>query len=262
MQKNKVEKINIALINKDVINLASIINKNILNQKKHNLDIIKREKKLKEAILSISHDLRTPLTSIIGYLQLLKRSKLNSEQNEFVEIVLNRSDGLKKLICDFYELSILEISENKPNFQRVNISKVITECVLNYFEEFDKRNIVPKLKISKEVDYAYVDKLMLERIINNLLINALRYSNGDLSITVTASEWINISFKNGIFQNKMFDPTKLFEKFYTGDEARNKHGTGLGLYITKLLIEKMGGQVFAKLQDNMLDITILLMRKS
>lgn len=250
--------IDVSLIDRDIANLAAEINDMIVYQKESNIQILKQERQLKEAISNISHDLRTPLTSIIGYLQLLNKTELTPDQKEFVNTVLFRSEDLRRLIGDFYDISVWEEKETTPALKRINIDNVLANSILSYVEQFESKGIIPQFRALGEAAFVIADEMMLKRVIDNLVSNAISYGVSVFQVTIIKNKNIYITFENDISDGYTIDVDRLFDKFYTADVSRNNSGTGLGLYIVKLLMEKMNGMVTATRSNDILRIVLVL----
>jgi signal transduction histidine kinase len=208
-------------------------------------------------IATISHDLRTPLTAIKGYQQLMSNGELTLEQQKRLQIAQNHAEELGNLVEHLFEYSYLINAEPKLNIERVNITNLITECLAAAVPDFEKRGIKVKLKETATV-YAMVDQEMTVRIVQNLIRNCVIHSAGDVEVQILASENLEnslILFKNLVENPTEIDVNCLFERFYTRDKARSKT-TGLGLSIVKLLAEQMGGTVEARLNGNELTIQV------
>lgn len=249
MEKN----ISIPLFNNELSNLTKEINYNIDRQRKLNGQMYRQEEQLKDSIAYISHDLRTPLTSIMGYLQLLKKSGLNEEQEYNLNIALNKSETLKELIDSFFELSRFE-SRTTLQFKKINVNNIVSESILENIENFNKLNITPKISIPEKPAFIFGDTLILKRIVENLISNAIKYSLGDIWIQVDEKEYVELIFGNSV--DNSLDLENIFEKFHTGDKSRNQKGTGLGLPIVKILVDKMNGRISTQIINNNLEISI------
>lgn len=250
--------IDIVFIDKNLTELAAEINKNQSNKKENNLAIIRRERHIKELISNVSHDLRTPLTSMIGYLQLLQKTELPGEQKEYLNIALSRGRYLQTLINDFYDISLMENKSSIPVLEKINLDKILTDTVLSFTKQFEEKCMTPIITFLSMPTYVIADETMLKRIIVNLISNAIRYGAKELQIKILKNNDIELIFQNVVEHEKSIDVTKLFEKYYTADISRNQSGSGLGLYIVKLLAEAINGNVSAQLNNNKFTITLYL----
>lgn len=252
--------IDIALFDKDLTELAVQINTNLEHENQLRIDALRADKELKNSVANISHDLRTPLTSIIGYLQLLERSNLDDDGKRNVEIAQKKAKMMHKLIDEFFELSMLESNDDLPDLKRINLTNFVTECILDNLTEFERKNIVPNFEHDSAPIFVLADQNMLKRVMQNLLMNCINYSNGDVTISVSAADKAILATKNPVANPEEIDVDMLFNRFYTGDKSRNNAGTGLGLSIVKLLVQKTNGSVKASLNDDILEIQVFLNR--
>ena len=212
--------------------------------------------------INISHDLRTPLTSMTGYLQLLQKTCLTDEQKEYLEISISRGKYLQTLINDFYSISLLEDESNAPVLIKVNLDNILADTVLSFTEQFEEKGIIPNVRSLNTATYVMADEIMLRRIITNLTSNAIRYGIKKFEVEIVNTDMVEVRFQNLIEEGYRdeLEIEKLFEKFYTADLSRSQSNSGLGLYIVKLLSEKMKGGVSASLEDNKLIVNLLLCR--
>ncbi len=252
------KKVNVQLLNRDLENLTIEINEALYASKRSKIKSIRKENELKEMIANMSHDLRTPLTSIMGYIQLLNNPSLTQEERDgYLAIIEKRSHILKGLLNDFYDLSLIDSIDYKMTLEKVNISRVLEEIVLGKYTEFSDKGIEPVINIADDV-LITCDYQALERIIENLLSNMIRYAltKADIFLEKLKNQII-LTVRNDSAHIMDEDTDKLFDRFYKGDKSRGSHGTGLGLSIVKGLIERMNGQVSAEINDNVLSITCI-----
>lgn len=208
------------------------------------------EEERKRMIANISHDLRTPLTSLLGYIEAMGHDSTltTKEKEEFFRIITNKGNSLLKLLQDFFDLAKLEANDFKLNLQKVDLVQTISEVLVGFYPAFVKADIVPVINMPDEVLYVKADIDSLQRILNNLLSNALRYGHDGEEIGVAIREegnlvWVDVWDKGkGISEA---DIPYIFERLYTGSGSRNTsfQGTGLGLTITKNLVEKHGSEI-------------------
>lgn len=252
--------LNISLIDKDLEQLAGILNRYSEKQRLAVSGTLQHEENLKESIANISHDLRTPLTVILGHLQLLKKENLSEEQKNRVEIILNKAKKMKELIETFYTFSILDTEEINPQKEKFNFSNLLMNLIIENSPALEYKNIQPKINLPDHSVFLFSDQNMVERILQNLLTNAIRYSSGIVEIVLKQSSNNKIIFliKNSVNNAAQIDVSRLFNRFYTADKSRNNGSTGLGLAVVKMLTEKLGGSVEAKLQTNTLIIMLKL----
>ena len=132
--------------------------------------------------------------------------------------------------------------------------------MLAYTEQFKKNGITPSITFLNSPTFIIADEIMLKRVVNNLISNAVSYGKDKLNITISEGDNVSVIFRNNVADERFVNTDRLFDKFYTADLSRNHSGTGLGLYIVKLLMVKMGGTVKAMSEDNTLYIAISFMK--
>lgn len=251
------KKIDISLIDKDIEYLAGSINRNINFQKQLRIEVLRNEQKLKDSIANISHDLRTPLTSIIGYLQLLEKSELSEKQREKINIIKMKSEILHNLITSFFEITIIENDSGKLNIEKINMNNFLSEVMLQNIISFKESGIDPIFDLPNNTIFIEGDKMILQRIVQNLISNMLKYASGYAKISLMQKDHAELSFANKIQDSKKIDVDSLFEKFYTADGSRSSGSTGLGLSIVKLLADKMNAKVTAEINEDILILKIV-----
>ena len=252
--------LDISLIDKDLERLAGILNQYNIRQRQAVAGVLRNEEYLKESVANISHDLRTPLTVILGHLQLLQKENLESSQAQRVKVIFSKAEKMKELVETFYDLSILEEQQTVPEKEKFNISNMLINLITENAVALEKENILPEINLPDYSIYVYSDKNMVERILQNLLTNAIKYSVGTIKITLMEKENNNIIFtiENPMSDSSEIDCNRLFDRFYTGDKSRHNGSTGLGLAVVKTLVAILGGNVVAKVHANSLIITLEL----
>lgn len=246
--------ISLELINNELNQLTDNINKCFKAEETLRLEGVREEKQFKELIANISHDLRTPLTAIKGYQQLLENSGLTDDQQKKLQIARKHADELGTLIEHFFEYSYLLNAEPQLNIEKLNITNIVTECIVASIATFEKRGLMVKYEEASPV-YVLADQEMIIRIVQNLIRNCIVHSASDVKIDIIVTQKVALTFKNLVEKPEEINVQCLFDRFYTRDQARSKT-TGLGLSIVKLLAEKMGGAVSASLQENEIEIKV------
>ena len=256
LKENTRQPINLNLFNNNLNELASNMNRCFKAEENLRLKAIDEEKRFKEMIANLSHDLRTPLTAIKGYQQLIKKAGLEDEQREKLEIAMKHTKDLGALIEHFFEYSYYLNVEPKVNLEELNLTNIVTECLVASINAFEEKGIEVEFQETHPI-FITADKELVKRIVQNLISNCIKHSQGEVKVKLIAGNKTTISFQNPIKESANIDPSKLFDRFYTGDKARS-NSTGLGLSIVKLLAEKMGGSTEAYENGDMLDIRVSL----
>ena len=258
-REGKIEKLRLSLPNKNIENL--IVEINTLIDDKRKMENIYKEKdmELREAIANMSHDLRTPLTSIMGYVYLLNDDKLDKEERkEYLKIIEKRSAVLNDLITNFYGLSRIQADQYEIKLEPVNLELVLGEIIAAFYETLDYKFGEPEINIEEGLGPVLGDKQALNRIFTNLIENIIKHGEGEVKISLKKkNKYIVMEFSNKAEELEPKDVNRIFEKFFTKDRMRTGQNTGLGLAIVKLLVEKQGQKIEAKKVGNRLVINII-----
>jgi signal transduction histidine kinase len=250
------KKVDIALIHKDIEELAGEVNRLIDLRVQENVDKRRVEHELKQAIANISHDLRTPLTSVLGYIQLLDSDELsNEDKKSYLAITRNRTKQLQTLLTDFFELSVIDSTDYELRLERLKLNNLVGEILLSYYEMFRERHIEPIIQIAGEALMVIADAKAVTRVIENLIINAIRHSSGNVAVTLEQHlTSVVLTISNDTERLTETDVSHFFDRFYKADQTRSSNNTGLGLSIVQGLMRKMNGEISAELIDNRLYI--------
>lgn len=232
--------------------LAASINIQLRKLREERHFFIEGNAELKNAVTNISHDLRTPLTAICGYLDLLEQEEKSTTIERYIEIIRNRADLLTELIEELFRYSVIISCERLVVREPIAINGILEESIAAFYTTLNKRGIVPNIKITQAKIVRSLDRSSLIRVFSNLLNNAIKYSDGDLDITLTDSG--EVIFANTAPRLNEVQVGKLFDRFYTVEAARKS--TGLGLAIARTLIEQMNGTISAKYENGRLSICI------
>ncbi|MCK1997933.1 HAMP domain-containing histidine kinase [Psychrobacillus psychrodurans] len=248
------KKVDIRFFDRDIEKLAKEINNQIDLTKKAKAEKSLTENELKQAISYISHDIRTPMTSILGYMQLLESDEITPEiRKEYTSIVKNSAGRLKVLLEDFFELSIIAQADYPVKIEVIKLNHLIVEVLVAFYEEFNKGNIEPTITIPDHDIIITADPSAVKRVIENLVVNAIRHSSEHVTIQLEKlNTSILLTISNSVTQLSEQDLHHMFDRFYKADQTRTGKGTGLGLPIAKSLMGKMNGNLTAELIENQL----------
>lgn len=245
-------------LDKDTEKLVISINDLYEKNQKRYIEVEHKEEELRSSIANLSHDLRTPLTSIMGYIQLIKNDKSTNEDKEkYLNIVDRRTQTLQTLITSFYELSRVESSEYKFDLKAINLSGLLCETIALYYEEFVKNNIEPKIKVTENISQIIADEEAVMRIFSNLINNIIKHGEGNVTIELKEDEdYLVTEFRNYAPNLNEEQVAHIFERFFTADLARSDKNTGLGLSITKAFVEQLGNKIEANITEGILTIKV------
>lgn len=254
LQKDTNTVIDISSRDKDMLFLADSINKQLKLLRKEHLQYHQGNTELKTAITNISHDIRTPLTAIYGYLDMLQQTDDPEKHKKYIAIMKERAELMKQLTEELFRYSVIVSEESEMQTESVNVVQVLEDSIMGYFAALNEKGIVPEVQLTEEAVIRELNKEYLARIFSNLLNNALKYSDGDLLIKLSAEGVI--TFTNTANDLSAVEVEQLFDRFYTVEAAH--HSTGLGLSIARTLVERMGGTITAEYTDSKLTIRIVL----
>lgn len=253
--------ISISTENKQIKKIANNLNVELKKLRKEKMQYENGSEELKRTITNISHDIRTPLTAISGYIELLEKGSNESisknkyeERKKYIEIIKRKTNELVELTEQLFNFSTTIDTYNKLEKEKCCINDVLEESLAEYYETFQKEKILPIIKLCKEKVYKKLNKRALTRVFDNILSNIIKYSDGE--ITVILERDGKIIFSN---KAKKLDTTsvqKIFDRYFTVENA--KKSTGIGLSIAKQLVELNDGNIEAKYIDGNLVIEIIL----
>ena len=250
------KKITVSLFDGNINKLAASLNRSLKRQQELRVEVRRKDLQLKDSIANLSHDLRTPLTSISGYLQLLRNPDCPENKKEaYLQIIDDKAHVLKTLIDSLYELSLLEDQQLKE--EKLDLNLLLSEVLAGQYELFHKLGIKLNVTLPNYPVWISGDHVACTRILQNLLNNIARYAKEDAEIILEkrASNAF-LSVCNSAPDISQEDMEHLFDRFYTVDKSRNSGGTGLGLSIVKALLIQMSGLISASLNDQHLCLVI------
>lgn len=233
---------------------AEQINRLLRELRREQLNLHNGNRELKTAITNISHDLRTPLTAIGGYLDLLEVEKVNDNAKKYLNVIRERTNAMCSLTEELFHYSVLALQGEGLHIEQVCINDILEQSLAGFYGVFTDKKILPDIRMPAMRIMRKLDKESVRRVFDNILSNAARYSDGDLAVRLFTDG--RILFSNHAAKLSSVEVEKLFERFYTVRSAGNS--TGLGLSIARLLTERMKGDITAWYKDGQLYIQITL----
>lgn len=247
--------ISISSSDKDIKNLTINLNDNLIELRKQKLKYKNGNQELKKIVTNISHDLRTPLTALKGYIDLINKEKLSISQKKYLKIIQKKSDELNELTRQLFEFSkIIDTLEKNINLSKDEccINEILEETLLSFYNIFKEKNIFPTINISNKKLYKKVNKISIVRIFENILSNVSKYSNGDFEVEMDDNGIITFSNKANSLDATSVQ--KIFDRYFSVENA--KESTGIGLSIAKQLVEMNDGEIYAEYSRERLYIKI------
>lgn len=243
----------------DMQQIINVLNELKDKNQKVQYQALQMDMNLKEMISNISHDIRTPLTSIYGYIQLLEECR-DDEKAQYYQIIKQRLDYLNTLLEELFLYTKLVNGSVEFTLSEVNVYDLLCQTLLPFHNQFEEKNIHLDIVFEDVNCWIESDELYLKRIFNNLINNVLMHGMDKLTITQRVyHDFVYIQFRNNV-KNSKVKVEQLFQRFYTGDQSRNKQGSGLGLAIVKELVEGLEGSVDASLNEGELLLDLYLLK--
>lgn len=252
-----VDKVSIS-IKKGEIYLVNALNELFRVYHKQVYSLQKKDEAIKETITNLAHDLRTPVTAIQGYTQMLLQSPELSEEDLDAAVIINeRLNVLNQLLNQLFEFARIEADEMEFSYTTFDLNAVLRSVAVSFFKSFEERKIIPVLSIAEISFPFYGDEKAVIRIFENIISNALSHGKSDYHFSsYDDNENYHFSFQNFTDSINESDIDKIFNRFYTTDLSRSRKTTGLGLTIAKNLTVKMGGSISASLNNNVFEIVV------
>lgn len=238
---------------KEIKTLCNSINELYEKMQKKDEIALKKEKEMQTLMSGISHDIRTPLTSMQGYLELLKESNDYKEKEKYIDIMEFRLNSLKSILEDLFTHSKLSDNDYKIELEDVNIYLLICKILASHYKDFEERNIEPHIEFENKNLTVKGNTEIIIRIVQNLINNALKHGGNYFCICENGGK---LCFKNNIIEGDNLEIDKLFDRFYKSDKSRHVNSTGLGLSIVKEMVEVLGWNIKAYKNEDILSIEI------
>lgn len=231
-------------------NLVERINQIILLNRKQRKEYLDKEQRVQQVYTNLSHDIRTPLTSLDGYVQLLAESEDKVKQKEYLTIVRERISSLKDMLEELFTFTRLKDESYQLELSKVCVSRLLKETVFSYYDDWSRQGIEPQFSIEEGDVFIEGNVSALNRIFQNIIKNGLVHGEKSIIISLTKTESeVILSFGNAMKHPEDVDVSQVFERFYKADKSRSRNSTGLGLSIAKSFVERMNGTIEARLEN-------------
>ena len=232
--------------------LAADLNRQLRQLRRQRRQYLDGDKELKDAVTNISHDLRTPLTAICGYLDLLEAEEKSEKVTRCFMAIQNRAEVLKQLTEELFRYSIIMSVQEPVQLEPLCVNDLLEQSLVSFYATLTKSGITPQIDITEKKIIRPLNRTAFLRVLSNILNNAVKYSDGDLNVVL--SETGEITFSNTAQNLNDVQVGKLFNRFFSVETARNS--TGLGLAIAKTLVEQMHGTITAHYCDGVLSVRL------
>lgn len=232
--------------------LVTHINRQLQALRRERLRLHSGNAELTAAVTNISHDLRTPLTALCGYLDLLEQEPQTEAAARYLTVIRERTDAMRALMEELFRYSVLTATADELHTEPVCLNDVLEQSLAGFYGALSARGITPSVQLPEEKVIHPLDAAALRRVFDNILSNAAKYSDGDLAVVLAPDG--KVTFSNRASALSRVEAARLFDRFYTVDSARGS--TGLGLSIAKLLTEKLHGTISADYENETLRICI------
>lgn len=239
--------------------MISTFNRILRKEREEKRRVLKENAVYRESITSISHDIRTPLTSAKGYLQMLQKDISAEKKEAYIKTVEQRLDHVTDMLNQLFEYARIEAGEMEFEPEEFNAVNVFADTIALFYDDFLKKGSEPVITLPKEPCRIRTDRHAFVRITENLIKNALVHGSGDYRFSLEEGNGqmvINVSNLTDSIEKQDID--KIFDRFYTTDKSRSQKTTGLGLAIVKRFTENMGGNVSASLEHGRFSIELRL----
>lgn len=237
--------------------LAELLNTLLKERKKERADYQKKEQMIADIYTNLSHDIRTPLTSLDGYFQLLEETQEENDRKRYIQIIQERIESLKEMLEELFTYTKLQNGTYELKLEPQNVGQILKETVFSYYDDWAEQEISPQFEITEEPVWIRGNKQALRRTIQNIIKNGLDHGNKEIRIQLSRNEkQMELVFQNKIEPGEQIDISRVFERFYKADKARSKSSTGLGLSIAKGYVEKMHGEIAAEIKEDWFCIKI------
>lgn len=237
--------------------MVNHMNDILLKERNRRKVYMEKEERIQQVYTNLSHDIRTPLTSMDGYVQLLGQVKDEEKQKKYLRIIRERIESLKEILEELFTFTKLKDPDYELVLSELNVNRLLKQTIFSYYDNWQVRGIEPQLDIAEEEIKILGNETALKRTFQNIIKNALLHGKKDIFIGLQKEgQQVVLLFENSISGEQQIDMEQVFERFYKGDASRTHASTGLGLSIAKEFVELMQGEISARVVDGRFGIEI------
>lgn len=238
--------------------LADTLNEWLERERREKKEYRKKEKMISDTYTNLSHDIRTPLTSLDGYFQLMENCENPEEQKRYMKIIQERISSLKEMLEELFTFTKLKNDTFRLEMTECCINKIVKDTIFSYYDEWTGRGIEPEIQMTEELLFLNGNEQGIRRILQNIIKNGLDHGEKKICISLKTIEHnVQIQIKNQVNDVEKIKVDQVFERFYKADEARSKTSSGLGLSIAKELVLRMDGEISARIEEKEFCVEIL-----
>lgn len=237
--------------------LTDLLNEILEQQRAHRREWVQKEKRLVQTYTNLSHDIRTPLTSLDGYFQLLEETEEAQERTRYLRIIQERIYALRDMLEELFTYTKLESRSYEVSLTKCNFSALVKEALFSYYEEWKKQQMEPQLQLEEGTLWVLGNDQAMRRVLQNVVKNV--WEHGGRHVKIRLSKQAGqacLTVQNEVLHPEYIDVDRIFERFYKADLARSTTSSGLGMAIARQLVEQMNGQITADLQGNVFSIEL------
>lgn len=237
--------------------MVNHMNDILLKERNRRKVYMEKEERIQQVYTNLSHDIRTPLTSMDGYVQLLGQVKDEEKQKKYLRIIRERIESLKEILEELFTFTKLKDPDYELVLSELNVNRLLKQTIFSYYDNWQVRGIEPQLDIAEEEIKILGNETALKRTFQNIIKNALLHGKKDIFIGLQKEgQQVVVLFENSMSGEQQIDTEQVFERFYKGDASRTHASTGLGLSIAKEFVELMQGEISARVVDGRFGIEI------
>ena len=221
-----------------------LLNELLQETKKEQAEYLRKEQMIADTYTNLSHDIRTPLTSLDGYFQLLEHAEKEEERQRYLRIIQERIVSLKEMLEELFTYTKLQNETYELKLEPINVGQVLKETMFSYYDNWVSHGITPQFHLTDIPVVIQGNAQALRRVIQNIIKNVLDHGNKEIEVCLTKQgERMKLMFRNQMEEGEEIEVSRVFDRFYKADQARSKSSTGLGLSIAKGFVLKMNGDI-------------------